>query len=224
MPMPRKSLVLRDIFVVDTTTLITLGSLAKSLNATQAQLEPLARSGFLHLESRPPITSDSQVGMPPPAAIQWMRHWFQPAQAKPLFSIEDVADLLEVRPKDVMKLAAQHDIPLVHEEGLGGLGWALSMWATRQLVRMGLSHRVGRGGGLQSAPRFDRAAILWALMQGDPAMAATPPPFSEVWEQELARVAALPAEARGMRAAELWKSLQDAQAVKEALDRRGMSR
>lgn len=147
------------------------------------------------------ITSSTVLDAPPEAAVVWMRNWFLPCQAKPLFSVENVAELLGVQIREVLPAAAAHDVP-VHRDP--ALGFCFSIWATRQLLLRSVRAR-------DHATRFDRQAILWRLLEQDPEKAAQPPVFQEAWEKELARVAKLPEPTRGLRTVELMEALHDAE-------------
>ena len=150
------------------------------------------------------MTSATVIDSPPEAAIIWMRSWFLPATAKPLYSLENVAELLNVPTREVLPLAAAHDIPCQRDEALG---FVFSVWATRTLLM-----RVIRGREIQGA-RFDRQAMLWRLLEQDPEKAAAPPRFEEELEKELERVNKLPEPTRGMRTLQIIEAMRDAEGL-----------
>ena len=168
-----------------------LALLAKELNVPISKLLPLVEQGYLR-------TIDSQtVEAPPPAGLLWLRQWFQPVQAKPLFSQSDIAALLEVEESAIPSLLAAHDIPTCHDPALG---LTVSLWGARRLLLEVLS----------TGARFDRQALLWFLV-GDPA--STCPPFDQRVEDEIQRVAKLPEPARSIRREALLEQWADAKAV-----------
>src|SRR5271163_364534 len=76
---------------------ITLGTLATSLGVTVAQLAPLVREGYLHKRDEAElITPRTMIDAVSEPAVTWMKLWFLPAAAKPLFSVENMADLLGI--------------------------------------------------------------------------------------------------------------------------------
>lgn len=186
---------------------ISLGTLATSLGCTVARLLPLAEHGLLRLHSAPPLSSQSFVEALGEPALLWLRGWLQPAQAKPLLSQQDMAALLEVSVADVAALAAQHNVPAVWEPALGGL--VFSVWAARQLLLAAVQGRPEAG------PRWDRAALVAMLLEGDPEAMLRPASmtYSEAIDAEIARVAALPEPSRGLRAAALLEQFEDARRV-----------
>src|SRR5271170_6927685 len=112
---------LRDIFVDDSLRpAVTLAGLAKSLNVSTERLLPLVRDGFIKAQSSAPWSSQSYVESPPEAALTWLRQWFMPVAAKPMFSLLDMADLLGVKPpRQVLVIAAGHNIPVTYDATLG---------------------------------------------------------------------------------------------------------
>ena len=202
---------LRDIFLHDPDAeplLTTLGTLATSLSSTVSALEPLLCAGYIVARSSPPYSSLTQIEQPPAAAITWLRSWLQPAVAKPLFTLRDAADLLEVAPREALAMAADYDIPLTHDEALGHL---LSVWGMRKLLVSSLRGKPEA----DDAARFDRLAVIHWLV-GDPSRVTRPPRFDEQLEQEISRVAALPEPTRSLRAAALIDQFRDARVVAEA--------
>lgn len=196
------------------TSVISLGTLARSLNCLVASLIPLAEHGWLKLTTPPPtpITSQSFVEVVPEAAVVWLKSWLQPAQAKPLWSARDLAALIDCTPRDIEKAAAATGIPVVFEPALGGL--VFSCWAARQVVQQVVTGRADR----PQAARFDRAAMLWMILQEDPDRVLEPPPvsYSTALDTEIERVATLPEPERGLRAASLVQQFEDARRVVEA--------
>lgn len=188
---------------------MTMGNLAVALNVPLSRLEPLALHGWIKLRSAGPITSKSLITSPTEAAISWLRQWFQPVFAKPMFSRLDVAQLLDIDAKDVLELAAAHDVPVIYDPAMGHM---FSVWATRNLLKKVLS------GGREDSIRFDRIAMLWHLMEGDPQRVAEIPRFDEKLEQEIARVAQLAEPMRSTRSMALVSQFQDARAVLGACD------
>lgn len=165
--------------------------LARELNVPVSRVLPLIDEGYIRR------VGPETVEAPQPAGLAWLRSWFQPAQAKPLFSKKDIADLLEIEESAVPRLLAAHDIQAVYDPALG---LAVSAWGTRRLLMEVLS----------KGPRFDRQALLWFLI-GNPIDAC--PPFDEMIEQEIERIAQLPEPTRSTRKEALLKQWQDAEAV-----------
>jgi hypothetical protein len=126
--------------------------------------------------------------------LLWLRSWFQPAQAKPLLSARDVAELLQVEESTIPGLAAAHDVPPLFDPALG---MVFSVWAVRRLLMEVLSAGV----------RFDRIALLWFLV-GDPKK--TCPEFEQQLENEIERIASLPEPARSIRRDNLLAQWRDA--------------
>lgn len=186
---------------------ITLGALAVSLNVPVARLLPLATAGYLTITKPSSLPSTCVVQMPPQRAVRWLRQWFLPARAKTLFSAADIADLLNIPQREVIKLAARFDLPTTFDAALGGLLW--STYAVRQLMRA-LS---GEASAERVLPRFDRQAMLHALLETDPKRALLPPTYAQHLEEEIIRVAALPEDQRHLRAAALWGQWLDAKAI-----------
>jgi len=208
---PAAGVPLREVFQANSadtaaTPVITLGTLATSIGCSVTTLVPLAEAGFLRLKSAPPLTSQSYVEVVPEAAVVWLRSWIQPVQAKPLFSAADLADLLEVTTAEVVKVAAQHAIPTAWEPGLGG--FTFSVFAARQLILAVVQSRQVA----VEAPRWDRQAMLWLLLEGDPeaAFRQVPLTYSEAIEKEITRTLSLEGPARSLRAAALIERFEDA--------------
>ena len=172
---------------------ISLALLAKELNVPVSRLLPLIEQGYLR-------AVDSQtVESPLPAGLLWVRGWFQPVQAKPLFSEQDIADLLGVPKGSVAGLAAAHDAPVTFD---GALGLTFTTWSARRLILEVLG--TGR--------RFDRSAILHFLLDGKNPV----PPFSEQVEAEIQRIAELPEPTRSIRRENLLTQWRDAVTVSGA--------
>ena len=190
---------------VSTPPVITLGTLALSLNVPAARLVPLVEEGWLvatvDLNGAPP-TMQTPLQSPPQPALLWLRQWFQPARAKVLFSRADVAELTGLTEKAVTRLAARCRIPVSYEPALSGL--VFSAWAVKRLMLAEAG-----GSGEATTQRYDRQALLWMLLEKDPKRALAPPDFSDALEDELARVARLPEPARTLRATALWEQWQD---------------
>jgi hypothetical protein len=187
---------------------ISAGALAKSLGVTVAELAPLIREGYLRKRSEEvTITSQTILDAPPEAAVVWMRNWFLPAAAKPLLSVENMAELLGVQVRQVLPAAAMHDVP-VHRDP--ALGFCFSIWAARQLLLRSVRAR-------DHATRFDRIALLWRILEKDPEKAAAPPVFQEELEKELARVAKLPEPTRSLRTLEIMEALHDAELLADGV-------
>lgn len=189
---------------------ITLGALAVSLNVPTMRLRPLAEHGYLTITKPSSLLSGIVVLMPPQRAVRWLRQWFQPARAKTLFSAADIADLLNLPQREVVKLAARFDLPTSYEAALGGLLW--STWSVKRMLAAVSGQAVPAALGM----RFDRQAMLHAVLETDPARALRPPTYSDALEAEIARVAALPPTERALRSAALWGQWLDAKAVAEA--------
>lgn len=182
---------LRDILPApDRQPPISLSLLAKELNVPVEKIIPLVEHGYLR--SIDPMT----VEAPSPSALLWLRSWFQPAMAKPLFSLRDLADLLEIRENSVLSLLAAHDVPTVVDPALGPV---VSLWGARKAILECLS----------DGPRFDRQALVWFLCgRLDPR-----PPFSEVVEAEIQRIAKLDEPMRSIRREQFLAQWADAEAV-----------
>lgn len=216
----------RTTAAADQPTPITLGNLAVGLNVPVARLAPLVREGYLRLVQQSPhpaleprLDSSSYIESPPQRALLWLRQWFQPARGKQLFSLADMAELLMATDKEVVWLAARAGIPVNYEAALGGL--VFSAWSAKKLLREQASTTKAKGGGRVSKPsavrRFDRQALLHMLLEADPRRALQPPDFDDLLEEEIERVAGLPAEQRRRRALALWEQWQDAKKVAEAV-------
>lgn len=201
---------------------ITLGTLALSLGCSVDQLLPLAEAGYLRVLSenglasspaagQPNLTSQTYVETISEPALLWLRTWLQPAQAKPLLSAADLADLLGLTPREVPMLAAQYNVPATFDPAFGGL--VFSVWAARQLVMKVTCGRNGIAG-----ERWDRQALLWMLLEGNPDTVLRPVPltYSEALDREIERVAGLPEPARGIRASALLQQFEEARRVFEA--------
>jgi hypothetical protein len=170
---------------------ISLSLLAKELNVPISCLTPLVEQGYLK-------AIDSQtVEAPTKEGLLWLRGWFQPAQAKPLFSARDIAGILDVEEGTIPALAAAHDAPVTHD---AALGLTFSVWSARNLIMAVLSTGV----------RFDRQALLWFLV-GDPSRAC--PDFRQTIEDEVQRVGQLKEPMRSIRREALLANWKDAKAV-----------
>lgn len=130
-------------------------------------------------------------------------HRFMLAQDKPLFTLQDVSELLGVKRAEVLRLARRFNVSVANA--------MFSAWQVRQLI-------VGLQTGKTEGVRFDRCALVWQLLRhrDDP---LEPPTFQEAWEQEIARVAQLPEPARTLRSQALWGQMADAQSVASAVTR-----
>lgn len=203
---------------------ITLGMLAKELNVPIVRISMLVEGGWLHRAAgheQDPLTSSLLLRCPPPTALSWLRQFFLPPQAKPLFTAGDILGLLEeagvgegVEMEDVARLAAGYGIPCQYDPALGGdTGLLLSWQSARKLV---LEVLAGGRRGEWEGRRYDRQAVLWFLLQQDPAQALHPPSFIEQLEEEVARVANLPEPQRTIRAEMLLEQWKDAREVVNA--------
>lgn len=200
---------LADIFQSDigsTASTITLANLATTLGVLPSRLFPLCAEGYLVPLTDPPLTQQTLVPTPSAAAISWMRGWFQSAQAKPLFSREDLAALLDCPVKEVLGLAQQYGVPVVRDEALG---WLFSTFAAHKL----LFHVLGG----REVTRYDRIALLHWLLEGDPGKVLAAPQYSDAMEQELARAAKLDEPARSIRTQHLLEAMQDAEQLAESV-------
>lgn len=184
---------------------ISLSLLAKELNVPVEKIIPLVEHGYLR--SIDPTTIEA----PSPAALLWLRSWFQPAMAKGLFSARDIADILSISEKAIPALAAAHDAPVTVDPALG---MVFSVWAARKLILEVLGDGV----------RFDRGAILHFLLDGQKPC----PPFSESVELEIERISKLEEPARSIRkeafldawkAAEAFAGVQAPDGIKRAMRR-----
>lgn len=195
---------------------ITLATLAKSLNVPIGRLIPLAQHGYLCGRSVGELSGDSYVDALPEAALRWLRQWFMPARAKLLFSMGDVAELMKLPSRRVLEVAAAHDVPVMYDEALGG--HLFSAWAVKRLltIRMLPVTRRGKSASQSDGERFDRQALLWRLMEGDPQRAGKLPTFDEALEEEIERVAKLEEPMRGLRARKLMDSFRQTRLVAAA--------
>jgi hypothetical protein len=130
-----------------------------------------------------------------------------PVAAKPLFSVDNLAELLGVPAREVLPIAAAHDLPCQRDPALG---FVFSAWATRTLLL-----RVVQGRNAQ-AVQFSRQALLWRLMEEDPARAGDPPVFDKALEEEMARVAQLPEDVCALRTVEIMEAMRDAKRMQQA--------
>lgn len=183
---------------------VTLGGLAVALNVTVERLEPLVHGGWLRARSAGKLTSHSWIDAPTEAAMAWLRQWFQPVLEKPMFSRQDMAELLGVSIKEVLTVAAAHNVPVIYDPGLGHM---FSVWAARNLLQKVLS------GGREDSCRFDRQAILWNLLEGDPQRCGRMPKFDEQLEMEIDRVAHLEEPIRTTRSMALIGQFRDAKVI-----------
>lgn len=117
-----------------------------------------------------------------------------------------MADLLNILPREVLPLAAAHEVPVMRD---GAVGFVFSIWAARNLLLRSIRGR--------DTARFDRIACLWMILQEDPEKAAAPPPFDKRIEVELERVAKLPEPTRSLRSAEIMSALNDSWLVAESI-------
>lgn len=140
-----------------------------------------------------------------------------PARSRPLFSLVEVAELMSLPARKVITLAAQHDIPITFDEALGG--HLFSMWATKRMLMI----QSGKTGVDSANSRFDRQALLWRIMEGDPQRAVRLPKFSEQLEEEIARVAAMEEPMRGIRLRKLMDQFRDARRLSESANNQSMS-
>lgn len=189
---------------------ITLRALAVSLNVPVARLLPLAAAGYLTITKPSSTASNCVVQMPPQRAVRWLRQWFLPARAKTLFSAADISDLLNIPQREVTKLAARYDLPTTFDAALGGLLW--STWSVKRMLAAVSGHAIPAALGI----RFDRQAMLHAVLETDPARALRPPTYSDALEAEISRVASLPQAERAIRSAAIWGQWLDAKAIAEA--------
>jgi hypothetical protein len=189
-------------------SLITLANLSQSLNVPIDRLEPLCEHGWIKLRSQGKITSQSYVEAPSGAALRWMRQWFQPLWDKPMFSQQDMAQLLNVEAKLVLEVAAAHDAPVIYDPGFGHM---FSVWSAKTLLAKML------GGGRVDS-RFDRQAMIWNLLDGDPRRVGELPKFDEQLEIEIERVAKLEEPMRSMRSMALVDQFRDAQIILESAE------
>jgi len=170
---------------------ISLSLLAKELNVPVCRLIPLVEQGYLRAIDATTVEAPTQAG------LVWLRGWFQPLQAKPLFSARDIAGMLEIEENTIPALLAAHDVPVMHDPALG---MVMSLWAARRLMMEVLSQ----------GPRFDRQALLWFLV-GDPKKAC--PDFDQRLEDEIQRIAQLEEPTRSIRREALLDAWRDAKAV-----------
>ncbi len=136
------------------------------------------------------------------------------ARERPLFTRAEVAELLDVPVLDVLKLAAAYNVGWV-ATGKNAAGPQFSARAVKQLLRATLATRESAADG--TLARFDRAALVWYLLNGMPGRTAEPPRYRRRFEQELARVAKLAEPARSLRIAELQSAWKDAGVIARSL-------
>jgi hypothetical protein len=198
---------------------ITLSLLARELDVSPQRLFRLVEEGYLPRYSaadhspadHSPPSPSTVLSCPPQPALLWLRQWFSPPLYKPMFSIDDVAELLEINAREATRLAAIFDIPLIHDAGLGLM---MSAWGVRQLLRAVLSGgRTEAGEGEGEGQRFDRTWLVWWLMEGDPARLQQPPRFTQQLEDEIQRVAGLEEPQRTIRKEQLSQQWKEAKAV-----------
>jgi hypothetical protein len=120
-----------------------------------------------------------------------------------------MAALLNVAVKDVLVMAARHDVPVIYDEGLGHMFSVLS--AKTLMVKM-------LSGGHQSVGRFDRQAMIWRLLEGDPARVGELPPFDKELEKEIERVAQLDEPMRSARSMALVDQFRDVKIILESAE------
>ncbi len=228
-PKPEPTLTLRELFASGEwgdgsgdPPAVTLADLARDLACSPVRLVSLVRESWLRradgLPAQAKLTLQTEVEQPPPAAMSWLRTWFLPARAKPLFSKADVAELLDLPEREVVLLAARAGVSVTHIPALGGNGLTFSAWAVKRLLLE------KAGGSATRGARFDRIALLHAILEDDPSLALSPPTFDRALEQEIARVARLDEPARSLRAGELIAQWRDAERVAEAGTGAGMDR
>lgn len=208
MPLQQESKIplLRDIFLhpkSDQATQMSVGGLCKALNCTTSQILPFIQAGYIKLISSGHVSSLSQIESLPGPAVEWMRSWLLPVSAKPLLSVENMADLLNIQMREVLPLAAKHDVPVLRDPATG---FVFSIWSARTLLLRSIRSR-------EHATRFDRQAMLWRLLEKDPEKAAQPPDFDEELEKEMERVAKLEEPTRSLRSAEIMSALYDANQI-----------
>lgn len=158
----------------------------------------------------------------PPAAVTLPRG---DARERPLFTRAEVAELLAIPVTAVLKLAAAYNIGWVQTST--GTGPQFSAKAVKQMIRASLATgatTTPRATANANEPdptlsRFDRAALTWFMLEGQPTRAATIPAYRQRFEQELARVAKLAEPARSIRIAELQSAWKDAKGIAGTLRR-----
>lgn len=170
---------------------MSISLLARELNVPVSRVLPLVEEGYIRR------IGPETVEAPSAAGLAWLRSWFQPALAKPLFSQKDIAELLEIEDSAVPRLLAAHDVPICHD---AALGLTVSLWGVRRLLLEVLS----------TGTRFDRQALLWFLV-GDPSRLC--PPFDDRLEKEIERIAQLPEPTKTRRREMLLKQWRDASAA-----------
>lgn len=162
-----------------------------------------------------PLLRDIRRGQPLSAAVTLPKG---DARERPLFTRAEVAELLGCSLLDVLKLAAAYNIGWVQSST--GTGPQFSARAVKQLIRATLATRDSTTG--PALTRFDRAALVWYMLDGVPARAAKPPDYRVRFEQELARVARLEEPARSVRIAELQSAWQDAKVIAGSIKQLGV--
>lgn len=196
---------LRELFVgTEELPSITIGTLAKSLNVPVAKLVPLVKEGYLLAMSSGDITAASYVEGISVDAVNWLRHWFMPARNKPLFNLEDVAELINANGRKVMKLAASEGLPVMFDPAFGHMFSAMTVKKLMMLKE---------GKRQRGANRFDRQALLWRIMEGDPEQAVKMPSFKQSMEDEIERIGSLDEPARGIRSRALLASMREVKTI-----------
>ena len=169
---------------------ISISLLAKELNVPQERILPLIQHGYLKCIDETTVEAPSKEG------LLWLRQWFQPAQAKPLFSARDIAELLKISEQSVPSVLAAHDIPAIHDPALG---LCVSTFGARRLLMECMS----------TGTRFDRIALIHFLLNGDNPC----PPFNEALEKEVERINKLPEPTRSIRKDAILGAWKDATAL-----------
>lgn len=221
---PQGAQSIRELFVDyggangDTPPTITLSALALSLNVPVSRLIPLAEHRYLRVRSEGEFSGSTYVDALPEPALRWMRQWFMPARAKLLFSMGDVVELMKLPSRRILAIAAANDVPVVYDEALGG--HVFSAWSVKRLmtIRVLPTTRGKSATGQPDGERFDRQALLWRIMEGDPQRAGKLPNFDEALEEEIERVSKLEEPMRGLRTRKLMDAFRQARLVAAAVE------
>lgn len=184
--------------------LIPLADLAKSLGVEVKRLLPALEHGYLKLVSADP----PMVYEPPPAAIEWLRIMFLPLAMRPFLSSEMVGKLEGLSAESVRRLCLDYGIPIYSDPVFGELMSISSFYRFHEQMH----HQ-------REPSRFDRQAMLWALMHqmNEWRENVKPPSFSKRVEIEIRRIADLEEPARTDAVLRFWEAWKDGETVSKVL-------
>jgi hypothetical protein len=160
---------------------------------------PLIKAGYIVVVCADPPT----VYEPPPAAVEWLKSMLAPLLMRPFLSLEDVGLMESLPVNEVRRLALGYDVPIHFDACFGEL---FTVAAFRRLHAALHYHR--------EPSRFDRQALLTALLRASGAIKEVePPPFSKRLDREIQRIAQLDEPHRTEQALRLLNQYNDAQKV-----------